>query len=221
MLFISYLKQTTPQTIGWLRSSSSWEPGSVLRGKGVGRGCPGARDAPKLLVRGGDGSRQPAGRRGLELSLPPRPRLGGPPGTRGSFHCCSSAVAMLEGEPLDLRSVHSAGHPQSRGGRSRPGARPTCARCGLPCETRRGVCSATRAAGSAAPGVPSTRARRPRTARARAAPLSALLAASAGPGAPTPGRRGRQERERDRLRGRGGALRAPSVREPAESGHPG
>lgn len=68
-----------------------------------------------------------------------------------------------------------------RGGRSRPGPRPTCACCGLPCETRRGVCSATRAAGSAAPGVPGTRARRPRTASSRAAPLSTPRAPALGP----------------------------------------
>ena len=127
---------------------------------------------------------------------------------------------MLEGEPLDLRSLGSASNLQTPGGGSRPDARPTCARCGLPCETRRVACSATWAAGPAAPGVP---------APARAAPLSASHerrpgcgGGGGGGGRREPGAGGEAaEAAGPAPGGAGEALRATSVREPAESGHPG
>lgn len=206
--------------MGWFRSPCSWEPGSVLRGKGAGRGCPGARDAPKLLGRGGGGSRQPAGRRGLEPSLPPRPRLGRPPGTRGSFHCCTSAVAMLEGEPVDLRSLQSAGHLQTPG--RALAARDASYLCSLRASLRDPTWRVLRDAGC--------RLRSPRRPRHPGAPAahrplpgrSPLRAArrERRPWAPTPGRRGRQERARDRLPGARGSppgherARARRVRPP-------
>lgn len=211
-----FLISNKPPTMGWFRSPCSWEPGSVLRGKGAGGG---ARDAPKLLGRGGGGSRQPAGRRGLEPSLPPRPRLRRPPGTRGSFHCCTSAVAMLEGESLDLRSLHSAGHRQT------PGRALAARAASYLCLLRASVRDPTwRVLGDAG-----CRLRSPRRPRHPGAPAahrqlpgrSPLHAASAGPGpSPRGGGEGRKGHGTG-SRGRRGALRAKSVREPAESGHPG
>lgn len=67
LLFISHIKKTNPQNIAWFRLPSSWKPGSVFRGKEVGKGGPGTSDAPKLLERAGRGAWQPAWRCGLEL----------------------------------------------------------------------------------------------------------------------------------------------------------
>nr|KAF6413599.1 hypothetical protein HJG59_009783 [Molossus molossus] len=65
------------------------------------------------------GGRQPAPR--CELELSPHGISGSArAGTLGSCHCCVSAVAMLEGQPLtSTRSMQ--GHLQPLGGCSQPG----------------------------------------------------------------------------------------------------
>lgn len=88
-------------------------------------------------------------------------------GTRGSCHCCASVVAMLEGQPLDLRSLHAG--PSATPGRAfRPGARPTCAPGGLSCETqtRRGQL-ALQLPAAPAPRSPAVHRPAPRPLRAR------------------------------------------------------
>lgn len=211
LCYISHFNQTNPETIGWFRSLCSCEPGSVGNGwDGDTRGPKNPRNCESGVAVGSATCWAPR----AGALAPTVPRLSQRPGTRDSFHCCTSAVAMLEGEPLDLGSLPSAGGLQPPAWGSPGGASYLCSPR-LSCETRRVLYSATRGPCSAAPASPHPRQPAAQLLRADRSPLR-LPAAGVGPGSPGQrgGRRGAWTSLERRTSSRPRACAGPTVRQP-------
>lgn len=213
MCYISHFNQTNPETIGWFRSLCSCEPGSVGNGwDGDTRGPKNPRNCESGVAVGSATCWAPR----AGALAPTVPRLSQRPGTRDSFHCCTSAVAMLEGEPLDLGSLPSAGSLQPPAwGSPRRRVLPVLAKAFL----RDPTCLVLRDAGSVlrSPGVSA-----PAPAGCTAPPRGPLPApaTSGRRRARIPGAAGRQKRRVDQL-GAENVLSAESVRRPHGQATPG